>query len=231
MALATIYSALIVDSDDVYTSLLAREVKPFVSGDIHIARVIDDAMILLHKKVDLILTEVIIGCQSCFPLLRAARDKNAAVPILTMSGRATRPQIFRLRDYGVCAYLDKPIDLSLLRQWLEALSDGRELPRPTPFYLGNGIRALEQHVDTTLVEYRRKFAFTRAEVEVLRYALCGMNRADISRERRTSQNTVKTQIRNLLNKSGLDSMHSLLLRVRADVQRADTIGSNSTSGL
>jgi DNA-binding NarL/FixJ family response regulator len=143
------------------------------------------------------------------------------VAVVAVSDVASRPQVFRLRDYGVDAYLEKPINAELLRRSLLALVEGRELTEARNSFVGVRALATGRLLDETLASCRTQFSLTSAEMDVLRCAVAGLNRSDIARERSISPNTVKTQVRALLNKSGQRTLRALVLHVCARVQDAD----------
>jgi DNA-binding NarL/FixJ family response regulator len=153
--------------------------------------------------------------------LREVLERSSSVAIVAVSQQAARSDVFRLRDYGVHTYLEKPIDPAVLHRSLVTLSScGESAPRAAD-RIGVGMWVMDRLIEETLNDYTARYRLSNAEVEVLRCAVAGKNRADIARDRSVSTNTVKTQIRALLAKSGHATLHDLVIAFQAMVQQSD----------
>jgi DNA-binding NarL/FixJ family response regulator len=65
-------------------------------------------------------------------------------------------------------------------------------------------------VEDVLHRYREQHRLTNAELAVLRALVHGMRRSQIARDHCKSINTVKTQVRAILSKSGAGSVRELM---------------------
>lgn len=210
----------------------------------------------LSVELDLLLTDVIVQREPCFSLLEYAQAHLIAPRIIAIGSHAPPSYVFLLRDYGVQAYLDKPIAPSQLSRalahlihtpdrrtagpapWIRDLDRNPSPPRANVVQPRNaeatvsaaprGVRAGESPTDdryhpsmrlgndseTLLTSWRGDFGLTSAEMEVLRCAIAGLNRDEIAASRGVSVNTVKTQIRGILNRTGARHIRDLLAHVR-----------------
>jgi DNA-binding NarL/FixJ family response regulator len=131
-----------------------------------------------------------------------------------MSATAPRSNIFCLRDYGVAAYLEKPFSQTDLRRCIMPLVAG---PVSTA-----GETIDDDSMERALLALHRRYSLTSAQREVLRCAARGLCRGEIARARAVSRNTVKTQIRHILAKTGDDTLGAVLRRMRDFATAAGT---------
>jgi DNA-binding CsgD family transcriptional regulator len=68
--------------------------------------------------------------------------------------------------------------------------------------------------EPALNQFRQRYCLSSAQCEILRCGLQGLRPSEIARERGVSINTIKTQIRQLLAKTGAMNLPMLIARVR-----------------
>lgn len=201
--------ALVVDDDAVWRQailriLYTRGIAASVAPDFQ------RAQSLLDPSFDLVVSEVIVRHEACFPFLALVRNVIPCASLIAISDRAPRPLVFRLREFGVDSYLEKPISSPSLHRCLDALEPGVALRLPVR-QAADPSGGMELDVHSLRVHCH----LTGAEVDVLRGALKGLNRDEIAFERGRSLNTIKTLVRSLLSKTGTTSIRALVRQLRA----------------
>jgi DNA-binding NarL/FixJ family response regulator len=207
--------ALVVDADPTWARVVERGLIAHGVRKVLTVPSFPVAKACIEGGEDIVVTEVVIAQASCLEFLEHIRAKTRVRYVVAMSAHAPRPQVFRLRDLGAHAYLEKPFSDTTLRRCLERLDqpphDGfgpsQVVSVPTP-------TGEKGPIDLAVEVVRRRFHLTDAETEILRCCVRGMNRAEVAQRRATSLNTVKTQIRSLLSKSGAESLRALVLETR-----------------
>jgi DNA-binding NarL/FixJ family response regulator len=208
---------LIVDSDPVWLEAVRRWLSAYGLRSIATASNIASANGALAGNEDVVITEVTVARETCFGLVARAVGRSARPAVIAMSDRASRAHVFRLKDFGVHAYLEKPFDASTLYRCLEHLASNvhvraadREAPDAPTRGNETDAGALSASVEAVVAAHRDRYRLTNSEAEVLRCILRGMRRIEVARERGISINTVKTQVRSLLWKSGATSVRELV---------------------
>lgn len=202
--------ALIVDTDEIWRCALVRSLQGFGMRCVDQAADLSAACLLAQRAVDVLITEIVLGGEACYPLLGAARQAHPRVRLIAISDRASRRQVFRLLEYGVEAYFEKPISRSQLYEQLTGPSQSRYLPVQRRRDRSSD-NALERFVQSC----REDYALTRTMCEVLRCALSGLRLHEIAAERGVSPNTIKTQVRQLLARTGACTLQELRARAAA----------------
>jgi len=205
--------AVVVDGDEIWLKQVERALEGYGFPSVATARSFQHAEVLLTGEEDVLVTEVVVAHESCFALVARVLQARSHARVLAMSNRASRPQVFRLREHGVHAYLEKPFAAPALHRCLESLA------RTDLGYDGGAPLSLAPEpptnsrarpaVDAMLHHYRQVCSLTNAEAEVLRALLCGERRVDIAGERCVSINTIKTQIRSILGKCQATTVRQL----------------------
>jgi len=203
--------ALVVDSDPIWRGVVERALVAYGFCAVTAAASLEQARRELSGEEDVIVTEVVVAHETCLAFVASAVERSRRARIVAMSDRAPRPQVFRLRDCGVSAYLEKPFAASALHDCLEMLVRpvSRSSLTTAQAAAPQGPGAWDAIVEERLYAYRDRFLLTSAEVDVLRMLLGGMRRAEIARDRCISINTVKTQVRSILAKSGATNVREL----------------------
>lgn len=211
--------ALVIDSDPIWLRLVERALSCYGFESVAAAASFSMALGRLTGRENVVVTEVLVAHETCFSFVRHVAEHSSTAFVIAMSDRAPRPHVFNLRACGVNAYIEKPFTVAALHHCLSRLHQA-EL----------GVERLESRVSRrslpeahdpgqTLESFRARFGYTNAELEVLRCILRGMRRVDIARERCTSVNTVKTQVRSLLVKSGAGNLREIIQEVVHDMRQ------------
>lgn len=207
--ISTIPYALAVDSDADAAAHAARLLRKCGVERVDTACSVAAARACLARGVQLLLCEVLLGEELCYPLLCLAKSHEPPIAVVTMSDRAARSDIFQLRDYGAIAFLEKPLQQESLHNCLRQIVRG--------YVAGNEYKKRSERersfstIEDTLHRYESRYGLTTAEVQVLAYAMSGMSRDQIARERSVSLNTTKSQIRALLEKTGAQTLRDLVV--------------------
>jgi DNA-binding NarL/FixJ family response regulator len=213
--------ALIVDSDPTWLHALRRWLAAYGLLSVVTANSMASANQALEGDEDVVITEVMVARESCFGFVARAIDRPSAPVVIAMSDRAPRAHVFRLKDFGVSAYLEKPFDAGALYRCIEqtpaatairSSSDAPQLRLPEA-----GVSAT---IEAALARQRARHHLTNAEAEVLRCMMHGMRRAEVARERSISVNTVKTQVRSLLWKCGAENIRELVRQAMREEHRS-----------
>ncbi len=103
---------------------------------------------------DLLLLDVHLPDGSAFDVLATVRTRRPLPVIVAMSGQASSDEAFRLAQFGVRAYLSKPLDLANLNAALDsALAQAPELELHVRAAVGHrAIKDVEHLVRTTMVD-------------------------------------------------------------------------------
>lgn len=220
--------ALIVDSDPIWLEAIRRWLDAYGLRSIVTANSIASANSALAGNEDVVITEVTVARESCFGLVARAAERGTVPTIIAMSDRAPRAQVFRLKDFGVHAYLEKPFDAATLYRCLEQLANrvrcalGRDPLADAARSSAPASGSISAGVEAVVAVHRDRYHLTNAETEVLRCILRGMRRVDVARERSISVNTVKTQVRSLLWKSGANTVRQLVGRATHELRSRDS---------
>lgn len=201
--------ALVVDDDPVWLATITRTVRS-CGADVVTASDLRSARALLTASLDLVVCEVFIQHEACFSLLEAARRLSDTASVIAVSACAPRPMVFRLREFGVTVYLDKPFSPATLQSCVAALPRAGCREARQARYRPPG----RAHGDGVLDSCRDRYGLTGAETDVLRCALEGLSHREIAAERARSLNTVKTLVRSLLVKSGAPTLRLLVRQLQ-----------------
>lgn len=208
---------MVIDSDPVWLSAVERGLRAYGFREVKVAATLASAWQLFSGDENVIVTEVVVAHEVCFSFVSRALQRRA-LPVIAMSERAPRPQVFRLHEYGVKAYLEKPFATPALHDCLEALGRshlGRHDARES---VSGGVA--EPVLEDVLHRFRAQYRLTNAEIDVLRALVKGLRRTDVARDRCISVNTVKTQVRSLLSKSGAASIRMLRRELAEELRRS-----------
>jgi DNA-binding NarL/FixJ family response regulator len=214
------HNVLIVDDDEIARATLGRAMREYGAREVATAPTLSAGRDRLERTTDLLITAAVIAGEACFPLLDRVRAHCADSHVVALDRRTPGRLLFRLgQRCEVSALLEKPIERRVLFRCLDSLDSVRHRAA-TRSSIDTAAAALEpEALESFLETLRAPFRLTRAEVEVLRCGVAQMGRADIALQRGVSTNTLKTQVRSLLAKTGAPSLESLASRVRRDAKR------------
>jgi DNA-binding NarL/FixJ family response regulator len=121
---------------------------------------------------------------------------------LVVASATARPrEVFELKSLGATAFLEKPLDGGELAGAIQQLALRRE--RVTL----HGRR--RPRIGGYAVEVSHKYGLTPAETEVLECVLQRMTYEEVASHRHVSRNTVKSQMRVILEKCGASSLREI----------------------
>ena len=214
-------SVLLIDDDVAWRTALERALR---HERFHVAAAASfaDAHAQVTCRPDAVIMESIIGREACLTLLRFIQSSKWYPHVTVLSGRAPRPLVFHLRERGVSAFLEKPQPIdTLLRSlkllWKSECVCSRDEQAP----------AATTRAGWLLEQAKEALKLTPAELDILRYAAYGYGRNEIAQLRHTTENTVKSQIRALLDKAQSRNLRHLLRRIDSGALSMD----RSDSGL
>lgn len=138
-------------------------------------------------------------------LLRTIRDRGVFAPVLVLTAQLERSLVNEAHALGA-AYVCKPEFRRNVESFVEQIAR---------FDQGPNQARVEVAVDAASASY----GLTPREREILGRAAQGTPRSHLAEVLRVSENTVKTQIRSMLEKAGQSSLSELVWAVR---QRAVT---------
>jgi DNA-binding NarL/FixJ family response regulator len=196
-AVSAPHDVLIVEDDAMTASAFARWLR--MEGlRVLVAQDVGSALRLLSAGLGGLLVDISLPDGSGFDVIQAARRVRATLPVIVVTGELNAQTINRVHLLNVALAI-KPDVLSNLRYFAK-----RCLAPATP-------RAV--FID----ELVRAHRLTSAERRVVECALESTRRAVLVRKLDVTENTVKTQIRSLLNKTGAGSLDELVTPLRGQL--------------
>jgi DNA-binding NarL/FixJ family response regulator len=191
--------ALVVDDDDA----LRRSLVRFLRGlrtEVSEARTLDEALRLLARGPDLVMTDVRLPDGSGCAVAEMASRLTPQPLVVAMSGLASASEAFALAQWGVRVYLAKPFAPSDL---LESVQD---LAAIDPHVRPDGDRNPQLQTATSLAVslalFAQRHAIPEREMALVRLAVAGVPRSRCPDMLGVSENTCKTLIRRLLQRCG-----------------------------
>ncbi len=137
---------LCVDDDQVarkiYEKGLAQEMpedRILVFENAEIAK-----QVLSDEKVDVVITDMVMPGESGLELLRFVREESTSTEVILVTGHASIDTSVEAMRLGARDYIEKPIDISLLREKLENIREyQRRVSETEDYRLAK--EAVEQH--------------------------------------------------------------------------------------
>ena len=195
---------LIVEDEPTALRSLARLFRRY--RPTHGALTTDEADELLtrHQAWCGFVVDVQLRPGSGLDVLERARERHPEVPALVLTAHARREYINRAFDLRA-EYACKPVGHDGLVPFItHALAVDS---------------AVDERIARIVAGFRRTFGLSVSEVDVLSLAVAGRSRSEIARMRLVSMNTLKTQIRTLLTKTGEPNLTSLARRIQRTAVR------------
>ena len=192
---------LIVEDDPSLGRSLHRGTRGFFEPVI--AGSVKQALEILDAGLDVAGAVVDIGLPdgTGFEVVAALRKLSEEVPVLVLTGSNDPAAINRahaLRAEYVC----KPEFLTNLQQFVQRALGGKA---PPP----------KDRISATIARIGAECRLSTRETEILKLAVDGIPRSHIAEAMRVSENTVKTQVRSLLDKVGQESLSAAVWWVRS----------------
>lgn len=195
------FEHVLVADDDARTPVALSKVFRSCNAKITVTARVQDALAWLEHDPRLIVSEMTLGGDTCAPLWRALRSLKSRPPLLVVASATARPrEVFRLQSLGAAAFLEKPLDDDELTDAIQQLALIREQ--------AESFRA-HSRIGSYAAQVSRKYGLTRAEGEVLECVLQRMTYEEVASHRRVSRNTIKTQMRVILEKCGATSLREI----------------------
>jgi DNA-binding NarL/FixJ family response regulator len=200
-AVATIQrrKLLIVEDDPSLGRSLHRGTRGFFEPVI--AGSVKQALEILDAGLDVAGAVVDIGLPDGFEVVAALRALSEEVPVLVLTGSNDPAAINRahaLRAEYVC----KPEFLANLQQFVQRALSGKA---PPP----------KDRISATIALISNECRLSTRETEILKLAVDGIPRSHIAEAMKVSENTVKTQVRSLLDKVGQEALSAAVWWVRS----------------
>jgi DNA-binding NarL/FixJ family response regulator len=192
--------ALLLVEDDL---AVTKAIKRFIPRDLRTVsvgslaaaqRVLDDVTPLAGAIVDIGLPD-----GNGMDVVRAIRDLGSFVPILVLTGQL-EPQLVNEAHALGAAYVCKPEFERNLESFLDDVA--RFDPKPERVF-----DAIQRSIDA--------YSLTKREAEILTHAVGGVPRGHLAEVMGVSENTLKTQIRSMLDKASQSSLSELVWAVRS----------------
>ncbi len=194
-----VQGSVLIAEDNVFVARslarIAREYGPaIVAATLHAAwQVVAAGDAFAAFLVDLNLPD-----GSGLDFLRGVRATHPLVPSLMLSGDIRPEWINSAHDLGArCAI--KPVNRERVSRFLADAT------------------SIERRLDAAVLAYRRRYAFTEAETDVLRRTALGEQRISIAMSRGTSIETVNKQVTSILCATNACSMQSLVVRMLSEL--------------
>jgi DNA-binding NarL/FixJ family response regulator len=190
--------ALVVDDDDALRRSLVRFLRG-LQTEVLEARTLDEALRLLARGPDLVMTDVRLPDGSGCAVAEMASRLSPQPLVVAMSGLASASEAFSLAQWGVRVYLAKPFAPSDLLESVQELAapdtnmkqDGEQLQVQTATSLA-----------VSLALFAQRHAIPEREMALVRLAVAGVPRSRCPTMLGVSENTCKTLIRRLLQRCG-----------------------------
>jgi len=191
---------LVVEDEAPTAKHLARLIR--AHGAAVVARTVQEALARLADFLPWsgFIIDVGLPDGSGLDVLASARLMHPTTPALVLTGDTERETINRAYSLGA-GYLVKPIATEAIESFLVGAS-------------GVGFAA---RVERVLQAWARRYAFSAAQVDVLRRAAMGADRRAIAIGRETSELTVKRQGASILTLTKDSSFHAAVERLLREV--------------
>jgi DNA-binding NarL/FixJ family response regulator len=188
--------ALVVDDDDSLRRSLVRFLRN-LRTEVMEARTLDEALRLLARGPDLVITDVRLPDGNGCAVAEMASRLAPQPLVVAMSGLASASEAFALAQWGVRVYLTKPFAAREFEESVEELAageghtlqEGERVPLPTATSLA-----------VSLALFAQRHAIPEREMALVRLAVAGVPRGRCPAMLGVSENTCKTLIRRLLQR-------------------------------
>lgn len=190
--------ALVVDDDDALRRTLVRFLRG-LQTEVLEARTLDEALRLLARGPDLVMTDVRLPDGSGCAVAEMASRLNPQPLVVAMSGLASASEAFSLAQWGVRVYLAKPFAPS------DLIESVQELASPEMHMKPDGEHSQVQTATSLAVSlalFAQRHAIPEREMALVRLAVAGVPRSRCPTMLGVSENTCKTLIRRLLQRCG-----------------------------
>ena len=159
---------------------------------------------LSHNKVDVVLMDVNLAAQDGLWATRQIRQLHPQLSVLTLTVHEDRSTLLRAFEAGAHGYIVKTASHEELLTAIRAVVGGG-------MYVYSGVAAPLLSLVRNDAPVNVSSLLSPRELEVLHHVANGMGNVEISQTLHVSVSTVKTQMRSLFNKLGVNDRTNLLL--------------------
>ncbi|HEX8789931.1 MAG TPA: response regulator [Polyangiaceae bacterium] len=185
---------LVVEDHEIMAQVMGRLLAPF--GEMHLAASALDAQKLLASRDDwtAFFIDLRLPDGSGIDLLSHARVDYPHTPAMILTAAVDAAAINAAFDLDA-DYVLKPLQPARIEKFLRSRRD------------------FGARVEDAVTIWRQRYSLSEAEADVLRRASLGESRAEIAEARGCSLLTIKTQVTNLIQKTGDPSLHGAVSRL------------------
>lgn len=188
---------LIIEDQRLVAASIARYLRPIGPSAFAATFAEGDEMLDAHSWAALIV-DVSLPGGSGMDLLAKWRRRGNALSALIVTGHVNAELVNQAFDLGA-EYVVKPVVGERLRAFAHRAV--------------GSLDDREGRVRAALEAWRVRYQLTPAEMDVLRLSVDGATRDEVAAARGVTQETVKTHVGNLLEKTGRPSLHATVLDV------------------
>lgn len=191
--------ALVVDDDDALRRSLVRYLRG-LRTEVMEARTLDEALRLLARGPDLVMTDVRLPDGSGCAVAEMASRLNPQPLVVAMSGLASASEAFSLAQWGARVYLAKPFAPSDLLESVQELAGDTNVRLEGEHSRERSQIQTATSLAVSLALFAQRHAIPEREMALVRLAVAGVPRSRCPTMLGVSENTCKTLIRRLLQR-------------------------------
>jgi len=178
----------------------------------HAAATADEALHLVRHGADVLVLDLRLADENGLELLEAMQNLGMSVPVLVLGTQEDVELVAHALALGALGYLPKTASPHMLYEAVLTVHHGcAVIPDVALGTLLHEIRGQMRAIEDSRAQLAR---LTARERDVLRLLSNGQNRVEIARRLEISANTVRTHIRQLLMKLGVNSQLAAAARGR-----------------
>lgn len=193
-----------------------------LSGDFDVIGFTDPAECLKNVSsgtiYDLVICDLIMNAMNGLAFIAALRGHSTNIPVLVLSGINTAPPIQEIKQLGANGFVHKSVENAVLHDAISTLLAGRA-------YFKDGFGDIDETAAISTNSNTNEHIYDPAEIpqlakrqiEVLNLISAGATNKDISEQLDISENTVKTYLKQIFQKLGVNKR-------TACVRKAQSLG-------
>lgn len=206
------HTLLIVDDHYEIRTLLYETL--ITDYNIILAKDGEEAMYKLNSNIDLIITDVMMPKLDGISFVK--NINSLKVPVIFISAKSVRSQIFEGLNTGAIDYISKPFQIQELKLKIKSIlklmeNDRNDVINKITENLTNCISNYE-HVKA-IPQNKSTSVLTNKEQEIIDYLLEGLSQKDIAVKMNLSINTVKSHIQRIYKKFNVHNVTALLSKI------------------
>lgn len=174
----------------------------------------EEALLKLNKKIDLIITDLMMPKLDGIGLLK--RLKESTIPIIFISAKAVSEDIINSLSLGAVDYITKPFSINQLKLKINSLLRAKDIDR----------KKILDHISKNLTDYVNSMnnkrvneseknldRLTSKEKLIVEYLTAGVSQKNIAIELGLSINTVKSHLQRIYKKYDVHNVTGLLSKI------------------